>query len=101
TACCVQAAIDLCLTNIVVTVILLGVLMGESSYPSLPAGWARWWEGILAWLCAPERWLWLAGQVAHPARRGARNGAGVRKAAWRLWTIAAPALGLLLLFTIV
>ena len=101
TACCAQAAIDLCLTNIVVTLILLGVLMGESSYPSLPAGWARWWEGILAWLCAPERWLWLAGQVAHPARRGARNGAGVRKAAGRLWTIAAPALGLLLLFTIV
>ena len=101
TVCCAQAAIDLCLTNIVVTLILLGALLGESSYPSLPAGWARWWEGILAWLRAPGRWLWLAGQLTHPARQSNRNGEGLQKAAGRLWTIAAPALGLLLLFTIV
>jgi hypothetical protein len=101
TACCAQAAIDLCLTNIVVTLILLGVLLGESSYPSLPAGWARWWEGILAWLCAPGRWFWLAGQITHPARQINRNSEGLQKTAGRFWTIAAPALGLLLLFTIV
>jgi hypothetical protein len=100
-ACCAQAAIDLCLTNIVVTLILLCVLLGESSYPSLPAGWARWWEGFLAWLCAPGRWIWLAGQVSHPARLNSRNGADAQKTAGRLGTIAAPALGLLVVFTIV
>jgi len=101
TACCVEAAIDLCLTNIVVTVILLAILLGESSYPALPQGWTRWWEGILAWLRAPERWFWLAGQVTHPARKSNRNVPGLAKAAGRLWTIAAPAAGLLLIFAIV
>jgi hypothetical protein len=101
TACCVQMAIDLCLTNAVVTLILCAVLLGESSYLTLPAGWARWWEGILAWLRAPERWFWLAGQVAHPERRSGRSGSNLRGSAGRLWTIAAPAAGLLLIFTIV
>lgn len=100
-ACCVQAAIDLCLTNTVVTLILLGVLLGESSYPSLAAGWARWWEGVLAWLGAPGRWFWLASQVSHPARQGNRNDQGLQMAAGRLWTIAAPAIGLVLVFAIV
>ncbi len=33
--------------------------MGELCYPQLAAGWARWSESLVAWLCAPGRWGWL------------------------------------------
>ena len=59
-ATAVQASIDLCLTNFCVTLILLAVLLGETRFGSLPAGWARWLEGLFAWMRAPGRWFWLA-----------------------------------------
>jgi hypothetical protein len=90
----VQAGIDLCLTNIVVTLVLLAVLLGETRFGSLPAGWPRWLEGLLAWMRAPGRWFWLVGE-------GCRTREWRWFSPWRTLAIAMPALFLTGLFAVV
>lgn len=41
---------------------LLAVITGECWYGNLPEGWTRWSESFAAWVAAPGRWPWLAGQ---------------------------------------
>ena len=97
----VQATIEICLTNVAVLIALLLVLIGESSFLKLPAGWARWWEAFVAMLAAPGRWFWLIGALSEQpvltADKTARAGGGIV----RLLRIAAPAVALAVIFTIV
>jgi len=51
--------LEISFTNITVLIALLAVLMAERHYQELAAGWSRWSESFIAWLCAPGRWLWL------------------------------------------
>lgn len=100
-ATCVQSMIDLCLTNACMLIVLLTVLAGEAHFSVLPAGLARWFEGLLAWLRTPGRWIWLLGEASDSRRwqHGAIAGAGPSIA--RTFTIATPAVLLLGLFSIV
>jgi len=58
-----QSAIELSVSNWLVLACLLLVLVGETSFPALLPGWARWSEALLAFGKAPARWLWF-GRVA-------------------------------------
>jgi len=100
-ATCVQSMIDLCLTNGCMLVVLFAVLAGEAHFSVLPAGLARWFEGLLAWLRTPGRWIWLLGE-ASDTRRWQHGGiAGAGPSIARTFTIAAPALLLFGLFSLV
>jgi hypothetical protein len=93
----VQTSIEICLTNVIVVLVLLLVLLGETTYRQLPPGWARWWEAVVAICKAPGRWLWLA------LAFGERPIAGMDRANSlpRLLRIVAPAALLAVLFTTV
>lgn len=96
-----QTAIEICLTNVAVLIALLLVLIGESSFLKLPAGWARWWEAFVAILAAPGRWFWLIGALGDAPSEGTGRTANVGDRLVRLLRIAAPAAVLAVIFTIV
>lgn len=52
-------------SNVLVLLILLCVLVGETSYPALATGWARWSEAAFAFFKAPFRWFWLRRALAN------------------------------------
>ena len=54
-----QMAVEASFTNVAVITALFAILMGELCYAQLAAGWARWSESMVAWLCAAGRWAWL------------------------------------------
>ncbi len=60
----VQSGIEVSFSNILVALVLLLLLMTETFYLTLPAGWARWSEGVWAFVKAPGRWFWLGQKVA-------------------------------------
>ncbi|MEO8351586.1 MAG: hypothetical protein ABI680_07640, partial [Chthoniobacteraceae bacterium] len=98
---CAQMAIEICFTNVAVLVILMCVLLGETTYFSLPAGWARWWEGCVALLKSPFRWIWL-GQ--HTVRNAAAKSTGGKTSGFdvgRALRVAGPALLVGLAFVII
>lgn len=98
---CVQAAVEICFTNVVVLVLLTLVLVGEMWFAALPAGWARWWEACVAFLKALGRWMWLieeaGAQPVFRAERAGRAGTGFL----RFLRVAVPAGLVGLVFTIV
>ncbi len=98
---CVQTAVEICFTNVAVLLILACVLLGETTYFSLPAGWARWWEGCVALLKAPLRWIWLGQQAAANAAEKSTAGKTGGPDIGRAVRIAAPALLVGLVFVIV
>lgn len=55
---------ELSLSNFLVLLALLAVLMGERHYQEIAAGWGRWSESFVAWICAAGRWPWLVRRVA-------------------------------------
>ncbi len=97
---CVQTAIDICFTNVAVVIALLLILLGETSFGKLPAGWARWWEAFVSLCCAPGRWFWLANALARPAAAGGVPGRSHAAAASRWFRILAPAAVLTVIFAI-
>ncbi|MGC3990306.1 MAG: DUF4173 domain-containing protein [Chthoniobacteraceae bacterium] len=52
-------------SNVLVLLLLLCILVGETSYPALATGWARWSEAAFAFFKAPLRWLWLRRALAN------------------------------------
>lgn len=97
----VQAAFEICLTNVAVLVVLLLVLIGETTFPQLAAGWARWWEAIVTMCAAPARWFWLFGAMAERPALSADKTARAGDGLVRLLRIVAPALALAVIFTVV
>ncbi len=66
TAC--QSAVEISLSNVLVSLALLVALVGEVSYPSLAAGWERGSEALWALAKAPGRWGWAGGAMTKLAR---------------------------------
>ena len=92
-----QTAIEICLTNVVVVLVLLVVLLGEGAFPQLASGWARWWEAFVALCAAPLRWRWLILAL----REQPMNPGGQVGALPRALRIVAPAALLTVLFAFV
>lgn len=61
---CVQTAIEISFSNVLVLLVLLLLLMTETFYVTLPSGWPRWSEGLWAFVKAPGRWFWLRQKLA-------------------------------------
>ena len=59
-ACCVQAGVEISLSNFLAAMTLLLALAGEIFQPHLAALWARFSEALFGFITAPVRWLGLA-----------------------------------------
>ncbi len=93
-----QTAIEMSFTNIAVIAGLFAILMGELYFTQLAAGWARWSEAIVAWLCAPGRWIWLGQAVSEQPISQAGTTARLGDGVLRAFRIGLPAVLLLALF---
>ena len=94
----VQAAIEMSFTNLAVIAALFAIMMGELYYTHLAAGWARWSESIVAWLCASGRWVWLAQAVSEQPVSQSGSTARLGDRLFRAIRIGLPAVLLLGLF---
>lgn len=83
-----QSAVEISFSNVLVSLVLLIGLVGETAYPGLRSGWERQSEALFALTKAPGRWLWAADMVSQQG--WARSGAGERVI--RAFRIAVPAL---------
>jgi hypothetical protein len=54
-----QTSIELSFSNLLVLLLLLTAVVGETSFPLLRATWTRWAEGTLAMVRAPKAWSWV------------------------------------------
>ncbi len=98
---CVATAVEISFTNVTVLLALLAILLGEIHFRSLPGGWPRAAESLVACLAAPARWVWLA--RAAGASAALRSGSAASAGGWlKRWAaILLPALLLLVLFAVV
>lgn len=92
TAC--QSAVEISFSNVLVSLALIIVLVGESSYPGLAPGWERASEALWALAKAPGRWLWASAAAA----KFAWANTGLSGAAVRGLRICLPALVLCAVF---
>lgn len=95
-----QMAVEASFTNVAVITALFAILMGELCYAQLAAGWARWSESVVAWLCAAGRWAWLTRALNEQPLAKAGTAGRVGQFAW-LVRIGLPAVVLLAVFAVI
>jgi Domain of unknown function (DUF4173) len=100
-ACCVQAGIELSMSNVLASVALLLALAGEVFQSQMAGLWERFAESLLAMMTAPMRWLGL-GVAAIPGPGTLRTSASsfTTRCLVAGWVLT-PAVILLLVFTII
>jgi hypothetical protein len=91
---CLAAAIESGYLNVLVLLILVVALAGDSFFETGAAVWARWFNQVVALVFAPGRVFWLAGRLLESGVDGRKRGAGIFGALF----IAAPAVVLGLVF---
>ena len=97
-ATCVQAGIEISLSNFLVGATLVLVLGGEAFQSHLVGLWGRFSEAIFGLLAAPFRWFGFTGTVTrHLAELSAPNLGLVGSMARGAWVLA-PAVILLIIF---
>lgn len=93
----VQSMIDVCLTNVVVSIVLLFVLSGDSWFKRLMPQWGRWMEA----LCSMFRpWLRISVLARELKGEEERQGCRVFARSWFILKVIAPGMFLALLFVI-
>jgi len=92
-----QTAVEISFTNLVVEAALLAVLMAELRFRELPAGWGRWSESLIAWICALGRWSWLVRAINERPRTKV-GGRSVGETIGRVLAMTLPAIILLFVF---
>ncbi len=92
-----HTAVEISFTNLVVEVALLAVLLAELRFRGLPAGWERWSESLIAWVCALGRWPWLV-RAINERPRATVGGRSVGETIGRVLVITLPAIFLLFVF---
>lgn len=91
----VAAAVETCITNTFVLLILIVALAGESYFTEIASPWGRWLSQCIALLFAPGRVFWLGARVMEVAFGG---GIGWTGGLISGCLLALPALVLALLF---
>jgi len=91
---CFAAAIGTGVLNVLVLLVLVVALAGDSFFDTGAAVWARWFNQVVALVFAPGRVFWLAGRLLEAGFNGRRRGAGIFGALF----IAAPAVVMALVF---
>jgi hypothetical protein len=71
-ATAIQTGIEISFSNVLVMLLLLGIVLGEASYPRVRARWLRWTEGILSLVRLPTAWGW-AGPILKQLPRKPEN----------------------------
>ena len=97
-ACCVQAAIEISLSNFLAATALLLALVGEVFQPHLAGLWARFSEAVFGFVTAPVRWLRLGVVAARGMREWRTPDLHFLARLARLVWVLAPAAILVLVF---
>jgi len=97
----VEAAIDLCFSNVLVMLALVLAVSGETYYDSLRSGWSRWSEAIWTMAKTPGRWCALLLNMGVRLREdGTPDAKGLKRAARAVW-IVLPGLAATFVFALI
>ena len=100
-ASCVQTAIDVCFSNVVVVTALLLFLLGHVFYGALETTWLKVCEAMLAVMRAPARWIWLGMAFSESELASVRFDTAASDRLSRSLQVLAPAACLVVVFGVI